>query len=467
MGMRRPVTGSLARLFVVGLAASLLVVPARGEAALTSDPLTNPPGWIAESNQAYSDFGNSVASGGDVNGDGYDDVIVGAPSFDNGQENEGRAYVYHGSATRPSLTPDWTAESDQPKANYAGSVAGAGDVNGDGYDDVIVGAHTYDNEHGDEGRAYVYHGSADGLSLTANWIAESDQNAARFGSAVGGAGDVNGDGYDDVIVGAEFYDHGQTNEGGAFAFYGSADGLSTTANWTAESNRGSVNFGSAVAGAGDVNGDGYDDVIVGADQYDNGQAFEGRAFAYHGSATGLSATANWMDESNQEFADFGNSVAGAGDVNADGFDDVIVGAHGHGDGGRAFAYHGSAAGLSASPNWTAEPNQEGASFGRSVVGAGDVNGDGYDDVIVGADDYGNDQPYEGRTLSYCGSATGLKRRACAGSESNQAYAQFGWSVAGAGDVNGDGFGDAIVGAWGYDHGQDGEGRAFAYFGRAG
>jgi len=116
--------------------------------------------WTAESDQADANFGYSVATAGDVNGDGYSDVIVGAPYYDNGQANEGRAYVYHGSATGLSTTFNWTAESDQADANFGNSVATAGDVNGDGYSDVIVGAPYYSNDQTAEGRAYVYHGSA-------------------------------------------------------------------------------------------------------------------------------------------------------------------------------------------------------------------------------------------------------------------------------------------------------------------
>ena len=166
-------------------------------------------------------------------------------------------------------------------------MATAGDVNGDGYADVIVGAPNYDNGQTDEGRAFVYYGSASGLSTTANWTAESNQASAYFGYSVATAGDVNGDGYADVIVGAPNYDNGQTDEGRAFVYHGSASGLSATANWTAESNQASAYFGYSVATAGDVNGDGYADVIVGAPNYDNGQTDEGRAFVYHGSASGL------------------------------------------------------------------------------------------------------------------------------------------------------------------------------------
>ena len=136
----------------------------------------------------------------------------------------------------------------------------------------------------------MYLGSASGLAATPAWQAESDQAFAEFGWSVAGAGDVNGDGYADVIVGAIFFDNGQTNEGAAFVYLGSAAGLASTPAWQAEGDQAFAEFGSSVAGAGDVNGDGFADVIVGAPRFDNGQTGEGAAFVYLGNE-GLSRNA--------------------------------------------------------------------------------------------------------------------------------------------------------------------------------
>ncbi len=173
------------------------------------------------------------------------------------------------------------------------SVSSAGDVNGDGYGDVLVGAPYYDNGQADEGRALLFHGSATGLSTTPAWSGEGNQASALFGYSADSAGDVNGDVYGDVVVGAPAYDNGQTNEGAAFVYYGSVSGLSATPDWTGESNQATANYGNSVSSAGDVNGDGYGDLVVGAPYYDGGQTNEGRAFLYLGSASGLSATAGW------------------------------------------------------------------------------------------------------------------------------------------------------------------------------
>ncbi len=456
-----------------------------------------------ESNDMGALLGASVAGAGDVNGDGYADVIVGADAYTNVQTDEGAAFIFLGSAAgipdgHPG-TADTQLEGDQAISlaehpPFGGSVASAGDVNGDGYADVIVGGEGYQNGQLREGAAFVFHGSASGIADgnpgTANKLIESNDAGAGLGGRVAGAGDVNGDGYADVIVGAEAYTNGQTDEGAAWVFLGSATGIVGSTPGTASAQLEGTQlppslFGGTVAGAGDVNGDGYSDVLVGAELYDAPSLNEGAAFIFLGSASGVAsgnpATADTQLESNDALAEFGGSVASAGDVNGDGYADVIVGASLYDDAdggltneGAAFVFLGSAAGIPDSNPTTAaaqlESNQASASMG-SVAGAGDVNGDGYADVIVGADSYDNGQTDEGAAFVFLGGAAGIADGTPASAgvgqlESDQAGANLGVSAAGAGDVNGDGYADVIVGAERYDAGQSDEGAAFVFLGSA-
>src|SRR5204863_4309815 len=185
------------------------------------------------------------------------------PRFDQKQSG-GQVEVYLGGASGLPVLPSWTNTANQPDAFYGSSVSSAGDVNGDGFDDILVGAVFYDGGEHDEGLAVLYLGSPSGPSSTPAWTAKSNQANGHFGRSVRAAGDVNGDGFDDVIIGANTYDDGETHEGGAFLFLGLPSGLTPMPVWRAEGEQDSAFFGFSVDTAGDVNGDGFADVIVGA-----------------------------------------------------------------------------------------------------------------------------------------------------------------------------------------------------------
>jgi len=432
------------------------------------------PNWTAEMDQGGARFGDFVGTAGDVNGDGFSDVIIGAPDYDDGDPSNGAAFLWLGGAggLGPDGSPanvDWYVTGIQQGELLGHGVGTAGDVNGDGFSDVIVGAYSFNSGvAADAGKAFVYHGSAAGLMASSSWNVDSDQADANLGFSVGTAGDVDGDGYSDVIVGAPGFDAGENAEGRVFVYHGSPAGLATTAAWTAERNQPFSGFGESVRTAGDVNLDGYSDVIVGASAFDSGQEDEGKAFVYLGSPAGLQAAAAWTAESDQAFANFGYSVGTAGDVNADGCSDVIVGAPNFsGDlnhEGKAYVYHGAPLGLATAAAWTAEGNLASAGFGNAVGTAGDVNRDGISDVIVGASNFNGGQPGEGRASVYLGSTTGLRATAIWSAEGNQDNAYFGSSVGTAGDVNGDGYSDVIVGAPYFTNGESEEGKAFVYRG---
>jgi MYXO-CTERM domain-containing protein len=380
-------------------------------------------------------FGWSVSGAGDVNNDGYDDVIVGACNYSSGT---GRAYVYTGSASGVSTTAATTLTGEATGIRFGWSVSDAGDVNNDGYDDVIVGAFKYSYS---TGRAYVYTGSASGVSTTAATTLTGEATGNQFGLSVSGAGDVNNDGYDDVIVGALRY---SSNIGRTYVYAGSASGVSTTAVTTLTGGGSGYYFGLSVSGAGDVNGDGYDDVIVGAYGYSSDT---GRAYVYAGSASGVSSTAATTLTGEATGNQFGWSVSDAGDVNNDGYDDVIVGATGYSSGtGRAYEYAGSASGVSTTAATTLTGEATYSEFGNSVSGAGDVNNDGYDDVIVGARGFSS----TGRAYLYAGSASGVSTSA-ATTLTGEASSYYGHSVSDAGDVNNDGYDDVVVGASYYSY----------------
>jgi hypothetical protein len=444
-----------------------------------------------EGNQASAWMGYSVAGAGDVNADGFDDVAVGAVIYDSGQTDEGAVFVFLGGPSGiPNggpATANATLQSNQVSGQLGFAVAGAGDVNDDGYDDLIAGAVVYDAGQTDEGAALVFLGGPSGIPsgspASASAVLQSDQASAEMGWSVAGAGDVNGDGYADVLVAAVIYDSGQTDEGAVFVFLGGAAGVASgspaSASATFQSNQANGQLGISVAGAGDTNGDGFADVVVSGTVYDSGQTDEGVALLFYGGPAGTGngdpATADAVFQFDQANASFGTSVAGAGDVDADGFDDVIVGAwifdSGQTDEGAAFLYFGRASGAPAGPAGSATPtilqqDQAGAAFGYAVAGVGDTNGDGRADIAVGAFSYDTQAQDAGAVFVYHGAERGLHGFPGPDTRlrSGQAGSSFGRVTAPAGDVNGDGYDDFLVGAPFFDAGQTDEGAVFIYHG---
>ncbi len=382
------------------------------------------------------------------------------------------------------------------------SVSGAGDVNGDGLADVIVGAYEAGPQH--NGKSYVIFGKADGNAVAfadvsagiGGFVVTATGGFYVTGWSVSGAGDVNGDGLADVIVGAPY----NTSAGTSFVVFGKADGAAVNLVSIVAGNGGFVidgavngdSSGFSVAGAGDVNGDGLADVVVGDFRADpGGNINAGASYVVFGKANGSAVNLPVVAAGVGGFVmngagpgdHSGYSVSGTGDVNGDGLTDVVVGAYGAGGGaGKSYVVFGKADGGAVNlldvaaglGGFVINGFHPATQSGYSVSGAGDVNGDGLADVIVG--EPGPPGP-AARGLSYVvfGKANGVAvdlSDVTAGDggyviEGIDAGDRCGFSVSGAGDVDGDGLADVVVGAPGADPGGDsGAGESYIVLGKA-
>ncbi|MFQ5607649.1 MAG: thrombospondin type 3 repeat-containing protein [Candidatus Zixiibacteriota bacterium] len=375
-------------------------------------------------------LGWSVAGAGDVNGDGVHDIVVGARWNDEAGNDAGKVYIYSGN--NGQLLRIILGES--PGDNFGWSVDGAGDVNGDGRDDIIVGAYLNSGSAFEAGRAYVYSGLDGSLMYVFSGAASGD----RFGLSVSGAGDVNNDTFSDIVI-ASWQDlsNGST-AGKAYVFSGqTGDTLYTFANtfgpslWVVDVNQ-------FVSGGGDANNDGFDDIILGD------CCAASKANVYSGFDGSLLHSLNGD----------GLAVAFAGDVNNDGFDDIIAGARGGGGSGQAFVYSGQTGALL----YTFSGENSLDFFGWSVSGAGDVNDDGFADVVIGARfvhesgiNHGKLYVYSGLDGSLIDTLTGI----APGHE-------LGVSVSSAGDIDADGYDEVVVGALDILGPGQGRGRAYVF-----
>ncbi|MDA8561475.1 FG-GAP-like repeat-containing protein, partial [Nitrospinae bacterium] len=420
-------------------------------------------------------FGTSVASAGDFNGDGIDDVIV--------NDTNGSAFIFFGGITGTKRA-DADADVILNGSDGFGVVSSAGDFNGDGKDDVIVGNCSDDNNSTtNSGSAFIFFGGVTGTKSAdadADVILDGENDSDSFCN-VASAGDFNGDGKDDVIVGADKDDNNSAaDSGSAFIFFG---GITGTKRADADAdvilNGESANdgFGSQVASAGDFNGDGKDDVIVGVRSDDNNSESEsGSAFIFFGGITGTKradADADVILNGQRRNDFFGSCVASAGDFNGDGKDDVIVGALGDDNNsesgsGSAFIFFGGITGTKradADADVILNGQSQLNGFGRECSSAGDFNGDGKDDVIVGARGDDNNGDNSGSAFIFFGGITGTKRADADADvilNGESANDQFGISVS-AGDFNGDGARDVIVGADNDDNNSvSGSGSAFIF-----
>lgn len=371
-------------------------------------------------------FGAAAASAGDLDADGYCDAVVGAPNNQNGDGTFGAVFLYRGGRSGLESTPSLIVthpEFDQESETFGDALASAGDIDSDGFSELIVGAKHYNHDgiEGD-GAVYVYRVSADwtGVEIVTTIPDPFPEARSMFGHAVSSAGDIDADGFADIVVGAPYHDHDAEDAGAAFIYRGAPDGgvellgtLHSGANWDFTE----LWFGHDVSALGDLDGDAFGDIAVGAPHYDDNRngVREGRAFVFRGGSWTEQGDPGFVytieSPSPEDSGHLGHVVSTAGDVNGDGHPALIIGApiYGTPDNGAVMILDWSDDDpyVRESAFLTNPSMQEDGLFGYEVAGLGDIDGDGYDDIAVGAVEQDGTAARAGSVFIYHGSASGL------------------------------------------------------------
>ena len=440
---------------------------------LTIDPIATMPDQTAEGDITFGVFGAAASGLGDINNDGFDDLLVGQPYYPTGNPatGTGRVLLFLGRASGLGNTADWSMDGEQAGNGLGfGNVHIAEDVNDDGFDEITFAATNFNADPNDPnaptrvGKAYVVLGAASIADLTESWTFTGTITDGRIGTSLSSVGDVNCDGFNDLGVASYFYN----GRGRVDVFYGEATpaatpqigGLSATPNWTINgviaSQQGS-NMGRSIGPAGNplgrsgLNGEQCGGILIGESGHRVTQQAQGRALAFFGSTAGLPApnSPDWTVVGAAANLSVGVAVTGGGDLNGDGVDDIAVAQNAANNVGKVIVYYGNTTtGFSTTPDWEKSGSANNELYGSALKLIPSVNGDinrgvptPIDDLLIGA---ANFQSGLGKAELYLGSEEGL-RTSAKWSVVGAAGERLGFSVSG-GDFNGDDVGDLIVGS---------------------